>query len=490
MQQHDEQQVLTPILLMPPEIILCVLDSLDDRDFCAARRAHDIFLEPSERMAHRRRESLWLRMSPERAHAAGRIDILEFLWDRKRIPRSFDLWQVALTTPDPTVVRIAREQCSCEIRLGAILDVAVCRDAYDLFVQLFDRSTTDVSATIQAAIRSRATRILGFLVRVARSGPARGWARTAAALGYVDGLRVLVDAYPWIPMGLIVRRALTSPLLPDPIGVVKFVHERDPMFPWGRALFDAVQSCSMSTLEFICNLASPLRRCDLQRAAIRAAHFGRVNALDLLCRQPAEQPLDLQSIVKASVHRNHKSVVEFLCDHTSLSDLQATADLAAALGCDGIVEFLCSRGLPLDMQIPLIQGAKHNQANVVAFLGRRRPMLALQSAVDVVDPGMGHRALQALVDIYDERTDPSAPTFCPEEPPLDLQRALEEAAEHGNEESVICILEQEKIPLDLGPALEAATTPRVAELIAKKMPVVPLRWALPPDPENGRFAID
>ncbi|AVK77199.1 Ankyrin repeat domain containing protein [Pandoravirus macleodensis] len=432
-----------PIALAPPEILLCVLDHVSDRDFCAARKAHRIFRVASDRAVRRRRERHWLRTSPERACAAGRTDIVEFLWRRKRIPRTFDMWRAALTAGDPVLIKIAREQDPCEVKLDSVRKTAVQDDAHRLFFQLFDHPIEFLEPTIDRIMQYRATRIFMSLLGVAVRVRPRRWARLAVQWGYIDGLGILLDRYPWIPLGSIANAAMGQAR--DPTETLCLVREKDPLFPWPCILFKAVQSKSTRVVEFVCSRGH-VQRPDLQAALDKAAAFDNVDIVELLCRQPAAQHLDLNSALT----------------------------IAARSGCDGVVAFLCDQptARPLDLQTAFVEAARFGQRRLVSLLGKRRPPLALQAAADVADEMYrGTAALYAIANVYRARTNPRSTLFCPAEPQLVLnwQARLERAVACGILMHVTIIVALAEDRVDLGAALELATSPRVADFLAKRM---------------------
>ncbi|AVK77201.1 hypothetical protein pmac_cds_513 [Pandoravirus macleodensis] len=293
MHQQDQEQP-APLLLAPPEVLVYIVDFISDRDFCAARKAHRVFWVTSDRAVRRRRERHWLRTSPERACAAGRVDIVEFLWRRKRIPRTFDLWQPALAAGDPTLVGIALEQNASKERLDDVRDKLMRQDARDMFLILLGRLPEPVESTIDRAIQLGATGILALLLDVAVRIRPRWWARAAGARGNVDALRILLDRYPWIPLGSVAVRA-TLHYTPNSVNVLSLIHQRDPMFPWQRVLLCAARRGSMEVINHICcRLVPPAL--DLKAAIVEAARHGQARAVYFL----GQWPVRLQAAVDAS----------------------------------------------------------------------------------------------------------------------------------------------------------------------------------------------
>ncbi|WBR14600.1 Ankyrin repeat protein [Pandoravirus kuranda] len=283
-----------PVMLAPPEILCCVLDLVPDRDFYAARKAHRVFWVASDRAIVRRRERLWLRTSPERACAAGRTDVIQFLWRRKRIPRTFDLWRPALATGGLALVGIALEQDASKKRLDDVRDKLMRQDARDTFLVLLERLDKPIESTIDRAIQLGATGILTLLLGVAVRIRPRWWAQTASTYGNVDALRILLDRYPWIPLGSVAARAALSYSLKS-VDVLSLIHQRDPLFPWQRVLLCAARRGSIEVIEYVCcRLAPPAL--DLETAIVEAARRGQARVVYFLGRWPVR----LQAAVDAS----------------------------------------------------------------------------------------------------------------------------------------------------------------------------------------------
>ncbi|AVK77198.1 Ankyrin repeat domain containing protein [Pandoravirus macleodensis] len=458
------QRVSAPIMLMPPEIVSHVLGIVSDRDFCAARKAHRVFWVTSDRAIERRRERLWLRTSPERACAAGRTDIVEFLWRRKRIPRTFDMWQAAFVTPDPVIIEIAREQDSSKAKLGSVRDMALRKDAPRLFFQLFDTWDVTIDDAIDAAICSCASRILEALLGVATRVRPRYWARQAAERGHVGGLGILLDRYPWVPLGSVVDTAVTH--MRNLVAILCLVHEKDPLFPWQRVFFEVVLSGSARAIEFLCCQVAPSGP-DLQCALVTAARRGRADIVELLCRQSAARDIGVESAVITAAEFGHRGIVELLCRQPYAQGM--------------------------DLQSPLITAAQYGHRDIVDFLGRQSSAqgIGLQEAANVADTSTRGNALWAILDLYDKRTDPQASAFCPDEPLLSLRTPLERASAEDNFKRVVDIIcRADESQIDLEAALAVAASPRVAEFLAKRMPA---RDTPPADPvsfDHWKFAID
>ncbi|AGO84466.1 hypothetical protein psal_cds_598 [Pandoravirus salinus] len=363
MHQQDQKQP-APVLLAPPEILVYILDFISDRDFCAARKAHRVFWVTSDRAVRRRRERRWLRTSPERACAAGRVDTVEFLWRRKRIPRTFDLWRPALAAGGLALVGIALEQDASKERLDDVRDKLMRQDARDMFLLLLGRLHEPIESTIDRAIQLGATGILTLLLDVAVRIRPRWWAQMASAYGNVDALRILLDRYPWIPLGSVAARAALS-YNPKSVDVLSLVHQRDPLFPWQRVLLCAARRGSIEVIEYVCcRLAPPAL--DLEAAIVEAARRGRARAVYFLGQWPVriqaaadasdadggtaglqavmgvhtrravnppnatswpeEPPLDLQAVLERAVERDRLDRASFIIHET-----QAPIDLRGAL---------------------------------------------------------------------------------------------------------------------------------------------------------------
>ncbi|WBR14586.1 Ankyrin repeat protein [Pandoravirus kuranda] len=365
----------SPITLLPPEIVSRILDFVRDRDFCAATEAHRAFCVASACSVARRRERHWLRTSPERAYTAGRIDILAFLWRRKRIPRTFDLWQRALASCDVALVTIAMQQDSSMEKLDEARKEFMRKDAVNALAVLMHCMGGTVDETIDQAIVMRATKVFASLLDVTTHIRPRHWAQKAARSGNVEALRILFDRYPWIPLGAVAEGAMLSH---DPVGVLSLIHRRDPLFPW-------------------------------QCALMYAARRGSVQAIDYIARQLAPRALDFQAA--------------------------------------------------------LVEAARHGRERAVYLLGQWP--VCLQEAADASDERGGVEGLRAVVRVHIGRmANASGAAPCPDEPPLDLQKVLEQAVERDWLGEVRFIINESGVRVDLESALAVARSPLMAEFIA------------------------
>lgn len=363
-----------PISIAPPEILSCILDLLSDRDFYAAMNAHRIFWVASDHAAKRRRERRWLRTSPERACAARRADVIEFLWRRKRIPRTFDMWRAALAAGDPALMRIALEQDSSQDKLDQVRDKLMKEDARDMFLSVVERFADPIDKMVDRAIELRAMNIFISLLDTVACIRPRRWAYTAAVSGNANALRILFDRYPWIPLGSIGRAATTSHNT-NPVGVLSIIHQRDPLFSWQPVLLWAARRNSADAIKYVCcQLAPPAL--DLEAAFVEAAKHGQSRAAYLL----GQWPVPLQAAVDASdecggnagleaVMRVHigRMTSAPLCQSEPRLDLQRVLERASERDQLERVSFIVhNMGAPVDLDGALAVAQSPRMAEFIA----------------------------------------------------------------------------------------------------------------------------
>lgn len=129
---QDTDGALVTIRTLPAEMMGRILAALRHGDFCRARSAHQCFrIHTADEVWRGRRVHHWLRLSPETACKAGRLDILTFLDARRRLPlRVHELLRLAVKHGHCAIVqflasrhmRLTKEQADALPSLDALID--------------------------------------------------------------------------------------------------------------------------------------------------------------------------------------------------------------------------------------------------------------------------------------------------------------------------------------------------------------------------------
>ncbi|ATE82272.1 Ankyrin repeat domain containing protein [Pandoravirus salinus] len=268
--------------LLPPEVVVRVLDFVGDRDLCAARAAHSCFRVHTLDHLHRtRRNQRWLRMPLDGVCRRGRTDILAFLYKRKRVPVSIHMAIVAVESGDIDVLRfVCQRDCSRldAHRPGAVLGRAAKLGRLDMVRLLWANGWKEGDALLEAA-RAGHLDIVQFLVAQGRSHYADHAIEAALCSGRADIARAIIE----------------SP---------------SAVFDVSLAVCHALRHENAQVADL---LWPRVTRRDLQLAVATEAEIGCIDLVRSLCERFPDLPID-SLLNSARVHR-HPEIVTFLSKH-------------------------------------------------------------------------------------------------------------------------------------------------------------------------------
>ncbi|AGO85161.1 Ankyrin repeat domain containing protein [Pandoravirus salinus] len=182
---------------LPPEILCRVIDFLDAPSVCAARAAHRCFRVHTVQHVHRAvRDPAWLRMPIARVCQTGRVDILDFLYARKRIPLTLNMLTIAVEGGHLDVVRLVyrRDQRHTECALthaakAGRLDMVqfLCEHRQD---------GVDCGEALTYAVEGGHLDVAEFLLTHGRVHDASRGISSAIARGHYDIARAIIESRP------------------------------------------------------------------------------------------------------------------------------------------------------------------------------------------------------------------------------------------------------------------------------------------------------
>ncbi|BCU02766.1 ankyrin repeat domain containing protein [Pandoravirus japonicus] len=375
------------MLSLPPEIFWIVMDLLDDRSFCAARRAHAAFaVHSDESISRARKMPMWL-CTPGRVLCRhGKIDAVDFLlargvrFGRNCLCAAIEGGHIEIAS------RIKRRNLSMS-EVVDLLDVAVTHghlDAVGFVLDLADDAISAaccenefkapekeinslgraVSLAIDRATDDARPDIVARLLACRHCRCARRRACEAAARADIDALlficRASDNAQHMVGADMVVWAAYEGHL-----AMLRRLwdHPRDDMIITTIAAEAAARRGQIETIEFLrekgfsVSLARAMRKaaagcyvdpiCSLYRAYsecratvvidIAAAH-GNLCILEWLHRQ-AGQRCTTAAMDQAATN-GHLSTVVWLHKHDSAGCTTAAMDGAARNGHRHVVEFL------------------------------------------------------------------------------------------------------------------------------------------------------
>ncbi|AGO84509.2 hypothetical protein psal_cds_623 [Pandoravirus salinus] len=299
-----------PIAMLPHEIVSCILDLLRDEDFCAARRAHRVFwICDLVRSLQRRRKQRWLRMSPERAAALGRTDVLQFLRRHERIPRTFSLWREVEPDGNPDLVRLAIAWNPTPAKIAKATQTAARKGHLDALCILFDVARTDAVTFAYEALSGSHHDVLRFLYAATPTAQRFAWFDGAIARDLVDATRFLIGEEDRPPLGAIANTAARL----GRINILRLIQEIEPAFSWDDALRHAIQGDSAAAICVIYDNGVG-ERPDLQALFLHAARHDRYKDLMFLGRR--DPSLSLQSALDIVIANpsDTRGTLEAICN--------------------------------------------------------------------------------------------------------------------------------------------------------------------------------
>ncbi|AVK74951.1 hypothetical protein pqer_cds_529 [Pandoravirus quercus] len=363
---HDHRDPTPPIDWLPHEIISYILDLLGDEDFCAARHAHRVFWACNAlRSLQRRKNQRWLRTSPERAAALGRIDVLEFLRRHKRIPRTFNLWSQVERDDNPDLVRLALAWDPTPERIEATFSAATARghvETVALLSEIAEPPTAVLVCDVDAALGRGHNGVARFLYEVASEADRRKWIGHAARRSCIGVLRFLATDLPRVPLALIAKASARHGCSRG----LDLVQEIDPSLAWAHVLPYATKDRDVTIAYCAYAYHDAAERFDLQAPLVEAALHGRAATVSVLGRW-RRSPLSLQPAL---------DVVGAQPGYAMADTLNAIGDL------DALYRQTHDAIAPLNFQPALLRAAEKGDVGAVAYMCATVSGLDLQEALE------------------------------------------------------------------------------------------------------------
>lgn len=375
------------ILSLPSEVLWIVMDFLDDRSFCAARRAHAAFaVHSDELILHARKMPTWL-CTPERVLCRhGKTDAIDFLLARgvrfghgcfraaiegghteiasRLLTRNVGVSE-AVSLLDVAVVHGHLDAIRFVIGLADdAISAACCENGFKApekeinslghaISLAIDRATDDARPDIAAYLlacrhcrcaRRRACEAAGrgdidallFICRA--SGYARHMVGTdtaawAASEGHSAMLRCLWD-HPRDDMPITMATAEAAARRGQ-IETIEFLRERGFSVSLARAMREAAAGCYIDP---VCSLYRAYPECRATVVIDIAAAHGNLCILQWLHRQEGQRCTT--AAMDQAATNGHLSAVVWLHEHDSAGCTTAAMDGAARNGHRHVVEFL------------------------------------------------------------------------------------------------------------------------------------------------------
>ncbi|AVK76108.1 Ankyrin repeat domain containing protein [Pandoravirus neocaledonia] len=337
----------TAINHLPAEIVCLIVGSLSGKDHRSARLAHRCFaVRESARTLDRRRRDRWLRVSPERACAAGRIDVMTFLYDRNRVPRTLDLTDAAVKSGDVDMMRLVRQRSGLWSDPYAAL-VAAKHGRTNLFHYLLGVGVPDVATIIPDALCSAASHghldTTMSLARIATTDDRRQALKVASYNDHAQIVRFLLDRDSDLRAQDALYNAMGSP------GVMRLILERGADLDV-RSLLDGRRRPSW--LPLTAEVAQLLYdRCPGHSLQHLLEHACCTGVAQFAC--DTDPAIDIQQALEKAAARHNFDMVRFLYAKKRDMDLGPAIEYAAAQGSAEAVAVLCH----LDPSADLLQGA-------------------------------------------------------------------------------------------------------------------------------------
>ncbi|AGO84359.1 Ankyrin repeat domain containing protein [Pandoravirus salinus] len=344
----------TTIDRLPAEIMCHIVGALSDKDYRSARLAHRCFVvQESAQVSDRRRRDRWLRTNPERACAAGRVDVVAFLYDRKRIPATINLTRAAVKSDNIDMVNLVRQRSALWSDAKAAL-AAATQGHTTLFHYLLGE-VPDVAKIIPDALRLAAAHnhldTTTSLAPMAATDARRQALQAASSHNHPQIVGFLLDCDPRLDVREALCNAMGSP------DVVRLLLERAPDLDV-RHLLDG--GWGSSPLPLTAEVAKLL--------------------YDRCPGHPLQHLLE---------HTYHTSVAQFACDTDPAVNIQQALEKAAESGNFVMVRFLYGKQQGIDLGPAIERAAAQGRTKAVTAIYRLAPSAdLLQRALGVVqEPG-------------------------------------------------------------------------------------------------------
>ncbi|AVK77190.1 hypothetical protein pmac_cds_502 [Pandoravirus macleodensis] len=150
---------------LPVEIRCRIMGFLPTADIPAARLAHRCLAIEESALARASREhAIWLRTSPERACALGRIDVVTYLYGRRRIPRTINLTAAAVRSGSMDMVNLVRQRCPLWNEDIALASALTCPNPHLVYALLSECTRGHMDAFAVHTVNARRDDVIDWLI--------------------------------------------------------------------------------------------------------------------------------------------------------------------------------------------------------------------------------------------------------------------------------------------------------------------------------------
>ncbi|AVK76065.1 hypothetical protein pneo_cds_458 [Pandoravirus neocaledonia] len=150
---------------LPVELRCRIMSFLPTPDIPAARLAHRCLAIEESALARASREhAIWLRTSPERACTLGRIDVVTYLYRRRRIPHTINLTTAAVLSGSMDMVKLVRQRCPLWNEEVALARALTCPNPHLVYALLSECTRADMSAFAVHAVNAQRDDVIDWLI--------------------------------------------------------------------------------------------------------------------------------------------------------------------------------------------------------------------------------------------------------------------------------------------------------------------------------------
>jgi len=340
-----------------PELVRLIIGYTNDRDFWSARKSHRMFrLDHTTAEMERRVARKWVRVSPERACRCGRADVLSFLYDKRRVQRTFSPLKIIAEKGDEAMLAlvVARSETriygSDEILPGCHLDMAIDHGHCSVLLGMCRLYEGAPARALYYALRKGRLDIAQSVYKALDMRP-HELATASAKTDHVETLEAAMRDDPSISLAGVAHAAATAGSL-DILRHLIATHCGD--VDWNGALIAAIGSVQLEVARLLVHSRSIAKSLDLGAA-----------------------------LAKAAGTHQRDDFVDLLLDTADLKSLDCTPaiDAAVSKGLNGPIYAMHKRGVPVDLQQIFDHHVAHPYGDAVKDMCLNVPWLNRQTAI-------------------------------------------------------------------------------------------------------------
>jgi hypothetical protein len=349
------------------------MEHLGHRDYWMARKAHRVFRvdHAGAPRLRARRAYLWTRVDPDEACRRGRTDILRFLYEHHRVPRTTSARSHATRCGDRAIFMLAIEREPLDPRsqrFSSEIRTAVTRGHVDLALDMYRHyGRVDYESDVSTPCPSSSSELISqkwcSMTFDYKQANRTAWIRIAAThgcFGAVTSISVDRDATHPDDNGIERPSAEGSiPLLRLAIEVSRRHVMGSLAQAWPEAIGQAARAKRHDLVRYLYGIAEARPSFDPDAALVTLSRLGYSSAVAWILERDGQQRLDRHAARDAAMDSHHGApVLLVLARHGVRVDFQSALVTYAQRGQVGAVEFLCSKGARhLDLEAALVETA-------------------------------------------------------------------------------------------------------------------------------------